>query len=83
MNNLAISVIRTWVPIIVGVILTFAAKAGFNIDSEALTIVITGIITGMYYLVVRFAETHFGSSWGWLLGKASRPAYLRIPENNR
>ena len=69
-----ISIIRTIVPAIVGLIIAQLAKAGLEIDQAALTVVFDGLIIGLYYILVRWAESH-RSQFGWLLGAPHQPAY--------
>jgi hypothetical protein len=45
--------------------------------SDALTGALTVGFNIVYYIVVRFLETKFSSQWGWLLGLASSPAYVK------
>lgn len=76
------SVVRTVVPLIVGLIITYATKAGFDI-SEAVVqdAVYAGVVT-LYYVLVRLAETHLSPKWGWLLGQAKVPTYSPLGPSN-
>lgn len=67
------SIIRTFVPLIVGFLVTL----GFfrNVDQVSLNELITAAVSGVYYLVVRFLEHYVSSSFGWLLGSANAPTY--------
>lgn len=68
--------IRTYVPIVVGYLLTqFIELTGLvDIDTEQVALTVTGIVIAVYYATVRWAETRWPNA-GWLLGKASPPVY--------
>lgn len=68
---------RTLVPIIVTVLAAWLAHAGIHIDSVAASLWLGGAFGSVYYAVLRWAETRLGARWGWLLGLASPPQYLR------
>jgi len=70
------SIVRTVIPLIVGFLLTWALKAGFDLDDDSVTNVVTVIVTGVYYALVRFLEVHVNPSLGWLLGLAKPPVYV-------
>lgn len=77
MNDLAISVIRTVVPSIVGAVLAMLTAQGIELDAEAaanLTGFLTALLGGVYYLVVRVIESRHPKA-GILLGKAKTPEY--------
>jgi hypothetical protein len=50
------SVIRTVVPVIVGVLLGQAARIGLDLPAGAVTEVVTVVVTGAYYAVARLVE---------------------------
>lgn len=78
MGDLLKSLIRTIVPVIVGLILSVAVKAGLEIDPGQLTQVVDAIVIGLYYALVRFGESkHPGV--GWLLGLPVSPQYAPTP----
>jgi hypothetical protein len=82
LNDTAISLIRTWVPIAVGAVIAWLATAGLELDIEtqtALVIGLTGLIQGAYYALVRIIEKRFPQV-GWLLGKAKTPNYTPVDE---
>jgi hypothetical protein len=64
--------IRTWIPIAVGVGLTFLSRAlGLVIDeatSAAVTLLFVGIAQALYHLIAAELEQHVWSGFGWLLG---------------
>lgn len=78
MNDYAVSLIRTWVPILVGGAAVWLGREhGIVIDEDiqAETIVpITGLVIGAYYSVVRWVETKKVKA-GVLLGRAATPTY--------
>lgn len=77
MNNFVTSLIRTWSPVVVGVIVTYFARKGFTFDdqfSTNLLLAIQGLLSGLYYLVVRLLEKKFPQV-GVLLGVAAKPKY--------
>ena len=61
------SIIRTVVPVIVGVLLGWAAKVGFDLPEGAVTELVTVIITGVYYAVARWVEKRWPGVGRWLL----------------
>lgn len=77
MSDFITSIIRTYVPIIVGTILAFLASKGITLDAEAaanLTLFLGALFSGVYYLVVRLIERKFPQA-GWLLGQAKVVKY--------
>lgn len=73
------SIIRTVVPLIVGTILTALAALKIDVDEASLTVVITPIVVGLYYIVVRIFEVYVSPKFGWLLGLAKQPEYHAVP----
>jgi len=69
------SLIRTAVPILMGVVITWLAKKlGMDIPAEPATTAVTALVSAAYYALVRAAEAKW--SWvGWLLGWAAKPSY--------
>ena len=56
MKTLFDSLVRTFTPIIVGGVLAWFTTAGITLDSEfegALTLAVSGLFAGFYYLAVR------------------------------
>lgn len=78
MNNYFSSLIRTWVPVGIGVVIAWlSAKVGFVLDESSqvgLTAGATGFTIALYYAIVRWAEVKFPQI-GWLLGLAKAPGY--------
>jgi hypothetical protein len=77
-RDLGASLIRTFVATAVGTLVAWLAKnAHIVIDentSAGLVQTFTATVVGLYYLVVRFAETKV-PAFGWLLGLAKLPTY--------
>jgi hypothetical protein len=74
MTDLVTSWIRTVVPSVTGYVLARLAAVGIDVDGEALTLVLTGAFTGVWYALVRLVESRWASA-GWLLGRAKTPTY--------
>lgn len=74
MEDLLKSVVRTFVPVVVGLILSALATAGIEVDEAALAQVIDAVFVGGYYAIVRALETKY-EAFGWLLGLPSQPHY--------
>ena len=71
-----LSIVRTYVPLIVGGVLGFFASQGITVDpefEEAFTGVLMLVGSGLYYLVARLFETYVSPKLGWLLGSAKSP----------
>ena len=76
MSAWVISQIRTWVPILVGMVLSWVGQFGLNlyeVEGE-LTIVITAALAGLYYLIVRLLA-EWQPWFGYLLGVNKAPEY--------
>lgn len=74
MNDIVMSVRRTVVPAIAGLIIAGLVAAGFDIDSDALNQVVDGLFVGVYYLLLRILE-RANPMWGVLLGGRKQPSY--------
>lgn len=77
MSNFVTSLIRTYVPIIVGAIISFLTAKGIEIDESSiagLTAFMTALFSGVYYLVVRLLEKKYPQV-GILLGRVKTPDY--------
>lgn len=72
------SMIRTGVPIIIGILAAWlASDIGFVIDEDTqanLVAAATGFAVSAYYGIVRWAEQRWPSV-GWLLGVPKQPTY--------
>jgi hypothetical protein len=78
-SDLLKSIIRTFVPVVVGLILSALAKAQIEIDDQALTQIVDAVFVGGYYALVRFLEVRF-PQLGWLLGLPTTPAYQDVSD---
>jgi len=71
-DDVLISIRRTLVPIIVGMVSgSFLAP---YLDPKALTAVVSGVVSGLYYTVLRLAEAKHPAV-GRLLGAQKQPTY--------
>lgn len=72
------SLVRTYVPWLVGVFVGWIVSTGIEVDQNwraIITVAVTVIISMIYYAVVRFLETKVAPKFGWLLGLAKHPDY--------
>lgn len=79
MTNFVTSLIRTYVPIIVGALVAWLATIDLAIAAEAqagLVVFLTALLQGAYYTVIRLLERKF-PKLGLLLGSTSKPAYAK------
>lgn len=78
-RDLELSLRRTLTPMLVGVLVAKAARAGFDIPAEALSGVLEGIFAGLYYAVVRVLEQR--APWvGVFLGAMTQPLYPSVDD---
>lgn len=78
MSNFVTSLIRTYVPIIVGALVAWLITVGIELDANTqagLIVGLTGILQGAYYLAVRLLERKFPQI-GVLLGSTQKPVYV-------
>ena len=78
MKDLFDSLVRTYVPWIVGVVIGWLVSLGVELDAAvegSLTVVVTGVVTALYYLAARLLETYVSPKFGWLLGSKKAPTY--------
>lgn len=81
--NLFASLMRTLVPVVAGLLLSLAARAGLNLDGETASLVAASLLTAGYYAAFRALEELAGRlGWepvrvvaGVLLGWARPPDY--------
>jgi uncharacterized protein (DUF697 family) len=79
-TDYVLSVIRTWVPILVGTVGGWLAAHGLNLDPSVAigaTAALAGIASGVYYAVVRALELKF-PFLGALLGHTAKPTYAKL-----
>lgn len=75
------SILRTVVPVIVGVLLTWAAKIGFNFTSDSVTAVVDVVVTGVYFWIARAIEQVWPALGSVLLSgglTAKKPTYTTV-----
>lgn len=73
---LLLSLVRTVVPVIVGLLIAGAAKIGVDVDSDQLSALIDSVVVGAYYTLGRLLEQHVSPHFGWLLGAPKQPEYI-------
>lgn len=81
LTNYVTSLIRTWVPIGVGLLLTWLGEH-FHVvlsghTSDTLVAVVTAALGAGYYAAVRALEHRF-PQLGWLLGAPVKPNYSKL-----
>lgn len=77
MNDIITSLVRTYVPVIVGSVIAWLAARGINVDAQtsaAAVTALTGVIILAYYTIVRLLERKFPKI-GVLLGSTKKPEY--------
>ncbi|MBL3699223.1 hypothetical protein [Leucobacter luti] len=71
------ALVRTVVPAVVGLVLSYLAQAGLQLDAataESVTLLFATIFTASYYALVRALSQRW--AWfGWLLGYPTNPTY--------
>lgn len=72
-TDLAKSYVRTIVPVLVGLVISLALRAGIDLHGYAPEV--TAVVTAVYYCAARAAEHYLSPKFGWLLGVASLPKY--------
>lgn len=86
MTNFLISLIRTYVPIAVGSLISFlVVNYGFVIDESITTQLVaglTGVIIAGYYLLARVLERKV-PQLGFLLGTSAVPVYVEPTETTK
>lgn len=73
-----IALIRTAVPSFIGLVVSWLAIRGFDLDLETQAALITALNTLLitaYYALVTFLERKVNPAFGWLLGMAKAPTY--------
>ena len=74
MTDYGRSLIRTFVPLVVGSLVAWLASRGVKVDQSALLPAVDAIVAAAYYGVIRWAETRWPKA-GWLLGAPGAPSY--------
>jgi hypothetical protein len=84
-KNLFIGIARTAAPILAGIVLTFFTSIGLDIPEENkqdVIMILFGLMTLGYYVVVALAERYISPKAGWLLGVAKKPEYIQTVSDN-
>lgn len=77
-KSLGLSIVRTFIPVLVGVAVTVLTGAGAEDDGtlrENVAALVTLTVTTVYYGVVRLLEQHASRYFGWFLGAPKAPEY--------
>lgn len=78
MSDYVTSLVRTWVPVLVGSMLAWlAVNLGFVVDEQTQTGIVlglSGVLISLYYAVVRWAAKRWPRA-ELLLGAAKQPTY--------
>lgn len=72
------SLVRTFVPIVVGAVVAFFVERGIVLDPEfegALTAGVGAAAAFLWYTASRLLEVYVAPNFGWLLGLANAPRY--------
>jgi hypothetical protein len=76
------SIVRTVVPVVVGVLLGWAAKVGLNLPSGAVFEIVTVVLTAVYYALARWVEQTWPNVGRFLLSlsltRSVRPVYAKV-----
>lgn len=81
-SNYVTSLIRTWVPAGVGVVVSWLVAHEVAVDAQdaaTLGAVLTGVFTAIWYAIWRLAEQWVSPVLGWFLGLAKKPNYPTTP----
>lgn len=77
MSDYLVSLVRTWVPTVVGAVISWLATLGLELGAEAevgLVTFLTALCIAVYYALVRALETRW-PALGRLLGAKRAPVY--------
>lgn len=74
-RNAGPSIVRSLTPVVVAYLIGFPVVRALGLDDAHMTALVTSVLTGLYYLLVRALETWVTPRAGWLLGYASTPSY--------
>lgn len=81
MNSFITSQIRTYVPVAVGVFLSWLLSRGIVLDEQTtngLVAFLTGVLIAIYYFVARLIERKYPQAGQLLLGSAKQPTYREV-----
>ena len=77
MSDIATSIIRTIVPLLIGGVVSWLADKGINAPADVValsTAIFAFLVGSLYYIVVRALEARW-PKLGVLLGKPAKPTY--------
>lgn len=77
-KNLYDSIVRTYVPLVVGALAAYLIARGLPVPGEvatAATVALTAALQGFYYVGVRLLEEQVNPKFGRLLGREKKPTY--------
>lgn len=80
LSDFAASLIRTYIPILVAMLVNVLAQNGVILDasaSDGLVAFLSGLAGAVWYLVARLLERRANSKFGLLLGVAKQPEYVK------
>jgi hypothetical protein len=72
------SLIRTFVPLVVGSLVAWLATLGIEVDRAAVIGILDPLLATAYYAIIRSAEKRWPGA-GWLLGVPGAPSYAPAP----
>lgn len=75
-SDYLVSIVRTFVPAVVGYVIAVLTGLGIDVDPTALEVVVTGLVVGGYYALVRALEK-VNPWFGVLLGWVATPTYVK------
>lgn len=78
MKALFDSLVRTYVPWLVGVLIGFLVSLGVPLDPEVevqITLALMLVASFLYYFLARIFELYVSPKLGWLLGLPKQPTY--------
>lgn len=83
MKALFDSLVRTYVPWLVGVLIGWLISLGVPLDPEVevqVTLAFMGAASFLYYFLARVFELYVAPKFGWLLGLAKQPIYDKLAD---
>lgn len=81
-----LSVLRTFVPIVVGTVVSWLTVRGIELDPEfevTLSAMLFAAAAVLWHAVARLLETFVSPKFGVLLGSTKRPEYAEAPPKAR
>ena len=72
-----LSLVRTYAPLVVGLIATGVAKFGIRVDNATTLTLTTALGAAVWYALARTLELHWPSVGRWLLGTSAAPSYQK------